>query len=365
LLFGRPDRVPLQPGWPRESTLKAWHGQGLPEDVNWMEALAKAIGVPREAFDAVYGLPGCTAMIPTFEEKVLKHRDGHYVVQDWMGAITEIADTYDYTYIRSAKDFVTRKWHRFPVQTRADWEEKIKWRYNAADPARFPSEFWEQCRQAQASGKAVGLSVNGPFWQMREWVGMEGLCLLMADDKALVADMAEFWRRYTLEVLEIVLRRVRLDVLFVSEDMAYKAHSMISPRMVRQFLQPTYLNWRDLLRSYGCAVLDMDSDGYIADLIPLWIESGFNCCDPIEVAAGNDIVAYRERFGRRMAYRGGIDKRAMAAGGQAIADEVMRVAPLIEDGGFIPGCDHGVPPDISWPNFVAFTRLLAELQGWL
>ena len=55
-------------------------------------------------------------MIPTFEEKVLEHKDGHYIVQDWMGAITEISDEFDYTYIRSAKDFVTRKWHRFPVQ---------------------------------------------------------------------------------------------------------------------------------------------------------------------------------------------------------------------------------------------------------
>ena len=27
--------------------------------------------------------------------------------------------------------------------------------------------------------------------------------------------------------------------------------------------------------------------------------------------------------------------------------------------------DHGVPPDISWPNFVEYTRLLAELTGWL
>jgi uroporphyrinogen decarboxylase len=365
LLFGRPDRPPLMPGGPRESTLKAWRSQGLPEDGNWIDALAAAVGVPAAAFDAVYDLPGCTAMIPTFEEKVLAHRDGHYVVQDWMGAITEISDTYDYTYIRSAKDFVTRKWHRFPVQNRQDWEEKIKWRYNPADPARFPPEFWEQCRQAQVSGKAVGLSVNGPFWQMREWVGMEGLCLLMADDGALVADMAEFWRCYTLEVLETVLQRVQLDVLFVSEDMAYKAHSMISPRMARRFLLPTYLSWRDLLRSYGCAVLDMDSDGYVADLIQLWIEAGFNCCDPIEVAAGNDIVAYRGRFGRQMAYRGGIDKRALAAGGQAMVDEVGRVAALIRDGGFIPGCDHGVPADISWPNFVAFTRLLAVLQGWL
>lgn len=28
-------------------------------------------------------------------------------------------------------------------------------------------------------------------------------------------------------------------------------------------------------------------------------------------------------------------------------------------------CDHGVPPDISWPNFVEYSRLLAELTGWL
>jgi hypothetical protein len=24
-----------------------------------------------------------------------------------------------------------------------------------------------------------------------------------------------------------------------------------------------------------------------------------------------------------------------------------------------------VPPDISWPNFIDYTRLLAELTGWL
>jgi uroporphyrinogen decarboxylase len=140
---------------------------------------------------------------------------------------------------------------------------------------------------------------------------------------------------------------------------------MISPAMTHRYLQPAYLGWRDLARSYNVPIFDMDSDGYVAELIPVWIESGFNCCDPVEVAAGNDIVAYRRRFGRRIAYRGGIDKRAIAAGGQAMREEVMRVAPVVRDGGYIPGCDHGVPPDISWPNFVEFTRLLAQLQGWL
>ncbi len=365
LLFGRPDCVPLAPGGPRESTLNAWHAQGLPEDVGWVEALCEEIGVPRQAFDTFYGLPTCTRMIPTYEEKVLEHRDGHYIVQDWMGAITEISDAYDYTYIRAAKDFVTRKWHRFPVQSRMDWEEKIRWRYPASGEERFPPEFWEECRQAEASGLAVSLSINGPFWQMREWTGMEGLCMLMADDPDLVQDMAEFWRSFTVQVLETLMRRVRLDVLYISEDMAYKEHSMISPRMARRFLQPSYLSWRDLARSYSIPILDMDSDGYVAELIPIWIESGFNCCDPVEVAAGNDIVAYRQHFGRRMAYRSGIDKRLIAAGGQSMKEEVMRVAPVLKDGGYLPGCDHGVPPDISWQNFIEYTRLLAQVQGWL
>ena len=88
--------------------------------------------------------------------------------------------------------------------------------------------------------------------------------------------------------------------------------------------------------------------------------------DPVEVAAGNDIVKFREKYGKKMAYRGGIDKRAIAAGGRIMEEEVMRVVPpLLKDGGFIPSCDHGVPPDISWQNYIEYSRLLAKLCGWL
>ncbi len=365
LLFGNPDRAPLAPGWPRQSTLQAWRAQGLPEGTPWLAALCQETRISPEAFETTCGLPTFTRMIPAFEERVLEHRDGHYIVQDWMGAITEISDVYDYTYLREAKDFVTRKWHRFPVANRRDWEEQIRWRYDPRDPNRFPPSFWAECRRAQDSGLAVCASINGPFWQMREWTGMEGLCMLMVDDPALVAEMAEFWRRFTLEALETVLSRVRVDVLCVSEDMAYKAHSMISPAMTRRFLQPCYLSWRELVRSYAVPLYDMDSDGYVAELIPIWIESGFNCCYPLEVAAGNDIGEYRRRFGRKMAYRGGIDKRQIAAGGEAMRAEVRRVAPVLAGGGYLPGCDHGVPPDVAWPDFVAFTRLLGQLSGWL
>ncbi|MCJ7737517.1 MAG: hypothetical protein MUQ10_09435, partial [Anaerolineae bacterium] len=307
LLFDYPDKVPLDPGSPRESTLAAWRRQGLSEAADWRTSLMRAVGIDDDALHVSSELDVDFRMVPPFAEKVLEHRDGHYVVQDWMGAITEISDEYDFTYIRSAKDFVTRKWHRFPVESRADWLEKIAWRYNASDPRRFPDDFaaqWEALRDRES---VLGLSCNGPFWQLREWCGMEGLCLLMADQPEFVQEMIDVWSDFVSAMLARFLPHVELDYVQISEDMAYKQHSMISPAMTRRFLLPSWRRWVDVVKASGCPIASMDSDGYAAELLPLWIEAGFNCSIPTEVAAGNDIVAYRQQYGRRMAFLGGID----------------------------------------------------------
>ena len=139
---------------------------------------------------------------------------------------------------------------------------------------------------------------------------------------------------------------------------------MISPAMTREFCMPSWKRWTALLTAAGVPLIDMDSDGFVGELIPLWIESGINVCDPIEVAALNDINEFRQQYGTRMAYRMGVDKRAMAKGGEVIRAELRRIEPVIRSGGFIPGCDHGVPSDVSWPNFVDYCRLLAAQTGW-
>jgi uroporphyrinogen decarboxylase len=365
--FEKPDRIPLTPGGPRESTLEMWRTQGLPADTPFYPFLMQTLGIPWQPPRVKVDLGVSFKMIPWFEEKVIEHKDGHYIVQDWMGAITEISDEFDYTYIRSAKDFVTRKWHRFPVQSRADWEERMVWRYDANHADRFPADFAERCRKLRDRDHTLSISVNGPFWQAREWLGFENLCMMLVEEPDLVLEMIGVWRDFVIGVLEQVFAQIEVDDIHLSEDMAYKAHSMISPAMCRRFLLPTWAAWGDVIKSNGRkTVYSMDSDGYIGELIPLWIEAGITMCDPIEVAAHNDIIAFRKQFGKRMAYRGGIDKRALARGGDELRAEVMRVVPpLLVDGGFIPSCDHGVPPDISWPNFVEYTRLLAQLTGWL
>ncbi len=369
LTFGTPDRVPFQPGGPRESTLARWHAEGLPEQGHWMEHLAEAIGIGREirAERNRAGRPVALGvdfrMIPQFEEKVLSHENGHYVVRDWKGNVCEISDRYDVSYLRQAKDFVTRRWIRCPVETRADWEA-MKRRYAVDTPGRFPDDFARRCEQARDRDWILRIAFPGPFWQMREWCGFEPLCMMMIEQPDFVAEMAAFWNDFVTALLDRILERITPDSVFISEDMAYKGAAMISPAMVREFCMPSWRRWTGRLREAGCPLVDMDSDGFVGELVPLWIEAGINVCDPIEVAAHNDIVALRRRHGRQMAYRMGVDKRAMARGGTAIRDELDRLAPVVRDGGYIPGCDHGVPADVSWPAFVDYARLLAEITAW-
>jgi len=366
LTFGNPDKIPLSPGGPRRSTLRRWHAEGLPEGVNAVRHVIESLGIDLGATGGDrHGFFLNSRMNPMYEEKVLRHEDGHLIVQDWMGAIVQISDEFDVTYLRNAIDFVTRKWFSFPVKGRAGWEP-MRARYDAGDPARMPANLAEIGAKLNNRDFPMGFSVNGPFWQLREWMGMENLCVAFLDDPGFVGEMMEFWCGFIEKLLRKCLSAVRMDWVQINEDMAYKAHSMISPALTREFIQPVYERWIKVLRDCQVPVISLDSDGYVADLIPIWIDAGVNACEPMEVAAHNDIVEYRRLYGRKMAYKGGIDKRAIAAGGGAMRAEVMRVVPpLLREGGFIPGCDHGVPPDISLQNFTEYTKLLAQLTGWL
>jgi hypothetical protein len=34
---------------------------------------------------------------------------------------------------------------------------------------------------------------------------------------------------------------------------------------------------------------------------------------------------------------------------------------LMLGGGYVPGCDHAIPPDISWANFLYYREKLASI----
>jgi len=366
LLFGHPDRVPLEPGGARFSTRENWHAQGLPRDVeNYNEYAYRLAGgkLPMPGWDC--WLPVNERMIPQFEQKVIEQRGATKIVQDWKGNVCEIASEFPLEFLRNAEDFVTRRWIKCPVESRADWEE-MKKRYNAGDETRYDMNGLSKIA-ADGTGReyTVVMTLSGPFWQLREWLGFENLCELTVEDPGFVREMAEFWGEYVAGLMERAFKHVIPDKVLISEDMAFKMHAMVSPAAAREFFLPVWLRWGEIIRKAGVPIYEVDSDGFIDELIPVWLEAGINVCQPMEVAAGSDINVLRKKYGRKVAFRGGVDKRAMAKGGKVIENEIRRLEPVIRGGGYIPSCDHGVPNDVSWPNYLRYVELLAKATGWL
>ncbi len=365
LRFEPVDRVPFDPGEGRESTRAAWRTQGLPPDVtDHVGYVCKLIGIERQE-ETRFESPGVVlTMRPEFEEKIIEEREDSRIVQDWKGNVCEIGKQFDPSYLRGAPDFVTRSWLRCPVESRGDWPDMAR-RYDPDDPARFPDDWADRCATLRVRTHESGLMFPGPFWQLREWLGFENLCMLLLDDPDFAAEMIGFWQQFIATMFEKMFADYVPDFIVVNEDMAYKEKPMIGPEMARRFLLPCWRQWGEICRGAGVPVYGVDSDGHVGQLIPVWLEAGFNWNLPVEVAAGNDLPAYRQQYGEQIAWYGGIDKRAMAKGGNALRNEIERNRPTIDAGGYIPSCDHGIPADVPWPHYVEYCRLLAQATGWL
>lgn len=362
--YAETDRIPMAPGNGRKSTLERWHREGLPAAVrNGAEAALEACRQAGFEPELPVCRRGCRfdhRMMPQFPEKVLEVRANSQIVQDWKGNICEIGLEFDPSYLSQTLDFVTRSWIKCPVENRQDWAA-MKKRYDPSASGRLdPAD-----GALAGHDNFVGISLPGPYWQLREWCGFEGLSLLFYDDPALVEEMIHYWQEFVVALLQRLFAVFVPDQVHISEDMAYKGHAMLSPEMARRHLLPVWRRWGEVLRAAGVPVYAMDSDGYVGELVPLWIEAGIQVCDPIEVAAGNDIVAMRQTYGQDIAFQGGFDKREMARGGVHLEREMERLLPVIRGGGYICGCDHGVPADVPWAHYVHFCRLLGRANGWL
>ncbi|HML48486.1 MAG TPA: hypothetical protein PKE04_17210, partial [Clostridia bacterium] len=58
---------------------------------------------------------------------------------------------------------------------------------------------------------------------------------------------------------------------------------------------------------------------------------------------------------------GGMDKRALAQGKDAVDRMVDAILPAMRRrGGYIPTCDHGVPEEVKLPDYLHFRKRLQE-----
>ena len=251
----------------------------------------------------------------------------------------------------------------WPVKDRATWKE-LKKRLDPNTPERWPSDWDVYVQKMNDINEPLSLNVGGFYGYLREWIGSERILYMFHDNPALIEEMMEHLLYLETEIIKRTLNDIKVEQATFWEDMCYKAGPLISPAMVRKFMMPRYKKITDLLHSYGVDVIFLDSDGNVEQLVPLWLEVGINYIWPFEVAAGNDAVAMRKKYGKELIIGGTIDKRALAKDKQAIREEVMSKVPfLLEQGGYFPSVDHDVPPNVTFENYCYYINLMREVAG--
>ena len=349
LHFEEVDHVPDEEFGYWTNTFTRWHEEGLPEEINENGIADRYFGfAPRT------GVPVNIGLMPAFETEVLEETGEYRIVRDTEGTIKQ-----EFT---DGTDTIPR-FIRFPIETRADWE-KFRERLDPTDPARYPENWDEHVQRLNNSDVPVVVGCGSLFGRFRDWMGFEGISIKCMDEPDLIQDMAEYWVYFMETVLARAVRDIKkIDAGSFWEDMCFNKGCIISPKMFREWLTPRYKRITDFVRQAGADIFYLDCDGNITDVVECWLDGGVNMMFPVEVAAGSDPFEIRKRWGKRVLLLGGVNKRALALGREAIDEELRRLVPLVEQGGVIPHVDHRVPPDVSYDDYLYYLRRKRELLG--
>ncbi len=293
---------------------------------------------------------------PPFEERVLEEHDDRLLVSDAMGINKYITRGRD-----SIPHFVS-----WPVENRDDFERLAAERLNPDTKQRFPKDWKEHVKRLNAYDGVVALGGHplGFFGAPRFLMGEIALLMGFLDQPELVHRIIDHLADLWVSLYSRVLEEVRVDALYIWEDMSYKNGPLISPQLFHEFMVPAYKKITDVVRSYGVKVVLLDTDGDCTKLIPGFLEGGVTGLYPFEVQAGMDVRAVRDAF-PTLQILGGIDKKEIAAGGERLEAELHRRIPgLVQRGGYVPMFDHQVPPDVSFADYLTYRKRLAELSAY-
>jgi len=216
----------------------------------------------------------------------------------------------------------------------------------------------------QNEGVFIIQSIPGGFDLPRQLMGEEALCYAIYDQPELVMDIIETITDTACRVADDVCEIIIPDSLCVHEDMAGKTGPLFGPEQVNMFMKPYYSAVWDKLRRKGTRLFSQDSDGNMNPVMDEMIACGVNVFYPLEPAAGMDIVRLREKYGRQIAFKGGIDKHALRAGRDAIKNELKnKITPLMKEGGCVFAIDHRIPNGTPIKDYRYYVDTAREMLG--
>ena len=243
--------------------------------------------------------------------------------------------------------------------------------------------FWkEQVQSAGKSDKGVLANLGGtalgdialvPAVQLKDPKGIRGVAEWYISTLIREDFIKELYDRQTdiaIENLKDFYRVIgnNIDVVYIcGADFGTQNSTFCSPETFARVWLPYYKKVNDWIHQNTGWKTFKHSCGSIISLLDLFIESGFDIINPVQInAEGMETRELKRRFGERIVFwGGGVDTQGAFAFGtpEQVKEQVRRqVSILNENGGFVFNTIHNIQANVPFENVVAMLEALREIH---
>jgi uroporphyrinogen decarboxylase len=195
---------------------------------------------------------------------------------------------------------------------------------------------------------------GGMFEHLSQIMSLEGLCLALYDQPALVSAVSDRVGELMVAFYRHLLDLDRVIAIFQGDDMGFRTGTLVAPAALREYVLPWHKRFAAMAHERGVPYF-VHSCGNIEAIMPDLVEEvGIDGKHSFEDAI-LPVQDFQARYGERIAVLGGLDVDILAASSAEVVRRKTRF--LIETcgarGRYAVGSGNSIPSYIPVENYLA------------
>jgi len=235
----------------------------------------------------------------------------------------------------------------------SNWEEFEKYPWPRIEDVDF--FVLEYINDHLPEGMGFISSHAAGIFEHLSWVmSLEGLCLALYDDPALVQAVSDRIGTLITQFYEHLLQLDRLIVVFPGDDMGFRSGTLIAPDVLRKYCLPWHKKWAQMAHERGlpyflhsCGNLQAIMEDLIEDVRIDGKHSFEDAIIPVQ--------EFQKQYGDRIAVLGGVDLNILSAGTpeQVRAHTRYLIETCGARGRYAVGSGNSIPSYVPVENYLS------------
>jgi uroporphyrinogen decarboxylase len=290
-----------------------------------------------------------------------------------LGRNDVLEETAEWRITRDGRGAVMKQWKDrsgvpehigFEITTPAIWRQ-YRDRLLAADRSRLGDipGIKKNLETARARGKFGVYGNVFVFEILRGTMGDVNFLPALIEEPEWIHDFCRVYLDHFRTHFEILFKEAGVpDGMWIYEDWGFRNGLFCSPATMKEMIMPYEKALVSFFKDYGLPVI-LHSCGDIRKAIPLIVDAGFDCLQPMEAKAGCNVLDIARTYGDKLAYMGNIDVVQLSTNDPAkVRDEIvpkltelrnMRIPYFFHS-------DHSIPPSIRYETYQLALDLFRE-----